>query len=257
MLIDNRDTRLEEAGYPGATRVLCDHHFGIGSDGLIILENSGKASVRMIFYNPDGTRDVCGNGMRCVALYLQDHPPAGGPSAGITIEMDSGMAECEISGSGIRTSFDYPRIVEAQKKVEINGRTFDTAFINAGTPHCVTFIRDIAGFPLSVIGPLVEKSPMFPETVNFDIAEVRSRSSAEVRIWERSVGETLACGTGAAAVVAAGQHLDIFDESVSVSMPGGTLTAHREGDRLVQMGSADYVFEGSVDLRQIMQECPA
>ncbi len=258
VLIDNREKPfLAQSDYPRAALVLCDRHFGIGSDGLIILESSEKSSVRMVFFNPDGSRDVCGNGVRCAAKYLHACEGADGHSDRITVEMDSGTAECEITGSAIRTFFDYPRILDSEKRVKVAGRVFDGVLVDTGTPHCVTFVDNVPDFPLSTFGPLVEKSGAFSETVSFDLAHATSRSSVEVRIWERGAGETLACGTGAAAVVAAGQHRDIFDEDVRVKMPGGAISVTRAGGRLVQNGSARCVFKGSVDSSRIVQECAA
>jgi diaminopimelate epimerase len=239
---------------------LCDRHFGIGADGLLVALPSEKAAVRMRMFNPDGTEDECGNGLRCLALYalrrglvdtpeftvetlcgirsvrVEDWP---GPKA--TVTTDLGRASLEAADVPAR----FPgRAIGVP--LEVGGETLTVHSLSTGTAHTVIFeTPDEARFQR--LSPLIEHHPAFPERTSVLWTEVRSRDRARVRIWERGAGETLACGTGAAAVAVAAFVSGRTDPRVQVTSAGGTLTVDVSDSLDLRLtGPAAFVFEGAV-----------
>jgi diaminopimelate epimerase len=264
-----------------SARAMCDRHFGVGADGLMLVQNSTIADLKMRLFNSDGSEaEVSGNGLRCFAKYAIEKGLIGKmPSRtgsrcnrdnrSLTIETLSGVREVKAYGSGSKVNraqvnMGLPRFrpeqipVKAQVDIPIasgpildyplviDGKKLTLTILSMGNPHAVSFLsRPVADFPLAEIGPKVERHPIFPERTNFEVARVLSRGKIEARVWERGVGETLACGSGASAIAVAAQLLDYVNKQVDIILPGGTLTVSwdRAGEVLLT-GPVKEAFTG-------------
>ena len=244
---------------------MCDRHYGVGADGLLIVGPSEAADFRMRMFNPDGSEaEMCGNGIRCFAKYVIDEGLAPGERTDLTIETQAGLhaVSARIEGgavSSVRVGMGTPRFAAEQIPVaasglervvdhplDVDGDRFLVTCLSMGNPHAVTFVdRPVAELPLERIGPMVEHHPFFPNRVNFEVAQVHDRARMSVRVWERGVGETLACGTGACAVAVAARVKGLIDGAVEIALPGGTLQVEWDGEGEVWMeGPAETVFKG-------------
>jgi len=247
VVIDGSSTSLDLSNL--ALR-LCDRHFGVGADGLLVAEPSNTADVRMRMFNPDGSEaEMCGNGIRCLVKYaIERHliPQSTNP---VTVETRSGIllvtpviidglvkgAKVNM-GSPILTPIEIPVSLPPSNNVMAEGNTvidyplkigaeeLRLTFVSMGNPHAVTFIeKPVEEFPLETIGPKVEQHAMFPKRINFEIVNIESPNRLKARVWERGSGETLACGTGACAISVAARLKGISRDMVDISLPGGTL----------------------------------
>ncbi len=250
-----------------------DRHFGIGGDGLILILPSDKADVRMRMFNADGTEgEMCGNGVRCVAKYAYDHELSrsnpirvetgrgvltidlnivSGKVATARVDMDEPIVELEKIGIrqgaiGRQPLFKAVENTEFAIAHEMNGKTVRASFISTGNPHLVTFQDDIDAIDLHAHGPKLEKFPAFPNRTNVHFAQVISRTELKMRTWERGSGVTLACGTGACAVLVAAVRTGRADRAARVHLPGGTLEIRwdEKTNHLFMTGPATEVFTG-------------
>jgi diaminopimelate epimerase len=240
-------------------------HYGVGSDGLILIKPYAGADGEMDMYNADGTSsEMCGNGIRCVAKYVHDTyargkdelklmTGAGWRTARIVsrdadgnadlIQIDMGAPIFE--GLKIPTIIDAPEVL--RQKIEVAGRTFEFSSVSMGNPHCVIYVDDVAEFPVAEIGPRIENHPWFPRRVNVEFVQILSRSEVIQRTWERGAGETWACGTGASAVAAIGRRLGLTDDRLTIHLTGGDLLLEYDGKGSVKMtGNAVEVFRGEI-----------
>ncbi|MEE9203339.1 MAG: diaminopimelate epimerase [Dehalococcoidia bacterium] len=254
--------REGERDWVGLARAMCDRHFGIGSDGLLLL-TSHTPPFPMRMFNPDGSEaEACGNGLRCLGMYLAESGLAGpGPIAVVTaagprtlhteakggrvgrVRVDMGIPHFQAGEIPLSTLI--PRSPILDHYIEVAGRQLALSFVNMGNPHAVCFVEDVDGFPLTEVGPLVEHHPLFPQRINFEIVRVVDRGHLRARVWERGVGETLSCGSGACAIVVAARLHNIADSPVEIALPGGTLTLRWEpGGEVELSGPAAIVFEG-------------
>jgi diaminopimelate epimerase len=254
-------------------QAMCDRHFGVGADGLILVQNSTIADLKMRLFNSDGSEaEVSGNGLRCFAKYAIEKgligkmsSRAGQGNRSLTIETLSGVrkGKAYMSGSKVNraeVNMGLPRFQPEQIPVKvkvdiipildyplvIDGKKLTLSILSMGNPHAVSFLsRPVADFPLAEIGPKVERHPMFPQRTNFGIARVLSRGKIEARVWERGVGETLACGSGACAIAVAAQLLDYVEPQVDIILEGGSLTVSwdKVGEVLLT-GPVEEVFTG-------------
>ena len=234
-----------------AVRRLCDRHFGVGADGILFVgppRGPGSAAT-MTILNADGSRpEMCGNGIRCVAVHLARQ--LGGDDAELVIDTDAGPRICKVQGNEVEV--DMGRLVDLGPiDVQVGGRLYRFARISAGNPHAITFER-YEPQAIDEIGPLVARAPEFPEGTNVEFASLAADGSIDVVVWERGVGRTLACGTGACATVVAAclSRRRSFGETVLVRLPGGSLRIDVERETLVarMRGPARLVFEGEVTL---------
>ncbi len=245
-------------------RALSDRHFGVGSDGLILIGPSERADARMRMFNADGSEsEMCGNGVRCVAKYIHDHGIARKPS--VTIETGRGVLTLDIEvegGKARRVRVDMgPPILQADEipttlpgnppvsvPIDVAGRSFAVTAVSMGNPHAVVYLEneDLDGFPLETIGPALEHHPSFPRRVNAHFVTVLGPGEVAMRTWERGSGITLACGTGACAVCVAGVLTGRTGPTILAHLPGGDLELAWAGDgRSVFMtGPAVEVFTG-------------
>jgi diaminopimelate epimerase len=247
---------------PALSRLVSDRHFGIGSDGLILICPSERADARMRMYNADGSEsEMCGNGVRCIAKFLYDHGLA--RKDRITLETGRGILtlEPEVKDgkvNRVRVDMGEP-ILEAERipttlpgnppidaPLAVDGTTMSVTCVSMGNPHCIQFVDAITDALVLGIGPKIEKHPAFPRRVNAEFVKINRRDDVTVRVWERGSGETLACGTGACAVAVAGVLSKRLDRRVTAHLPGGDLELHwSEKDNHVYMtGPAVEVFQG-------------
>lgn len=254
----------EDRDWAELSRAMCDRHYGAGADGLIVVLPSGRADVRMRLFNADGSEaEVSGNGVRCLVKYAIERGLANAKSGHVTIEADSGLLEAETfveAGrvTAVRLSMGKPRfaphkvpvVAETEPVVnfplEVEGRQLALTCLSMGNPHAVQFVEEaVAGYPLEIIGPKVEHHAAFPERVNFGVAHVSAADRMEVRVWERGVGETLACGSGCCAAMVAARLREIVVDKVRIEQPGGELTVEWDGKGDVYLtGQAEFVFDG-------------
>lgn len=267
----------EQVDAPAAlARKISDRHFGIGSDGLILICPSDKADVRMRMFNADGSEaEMCGNGIRCLAKYAYEHKLAEpGPrfqipngdtypkslkvetgngilTLGLTAdENDKVQSVCVNMGRPRLRPEDIPVKIEGDKAInyslEILGQRLEMTCVSMGNPHAVFFCNDIISVDLESLGPVIENHELFPDRTNVHFAMVNSASELTMRTWERGSGVTLACGTGACAVCAAGVLTEQTDRLCKVHLPGGDLDLNWcEEDGCVYMtGPATEVFSG-------------
>ena len=248
---------------PELARRISDRHFGVGSDGLIMINPSDKADFEMEMYNADGSRgEMCGNGIRCVAKYVYDYgltnkthisvETLGGIKyLDLTVEegkvkmvkVDMGKPELEPLKIPVKASGDNA----VDEPILVGGNEYRMTCVSMGNPHAVIFIGcDVREFPLEEIGPKFENHERFPNRVNTEFVRVIDRRTAEMRVWERGSGETLACGTGACAVAVACALNGFTEDEVTVRLLGGDLQIRwdREKDTVFMTGPAEVVFDG-------------
>ena len=263
-----------------AARFVSDRHFGIGSDGLILINPSKVADFEMEMYNADGSRGkMCGNGIRCVGKYVSDHRMT--DKEEISIETLAGIRHLKLFKKNgivdlVRVDMGTPILEPALIPVDVNaapgistrylegfgevileaeiplGGTFSMrgTCVSMGNPHCVVQVEDVAGYDVGGIGPLFEHNPVFPEGVNTEFIHIDDRRNITMRVWERGSGETWACGTGACAAAAACILNGRTDSSVTVHLRGGDLQIEWDLDRntVFMTGPAVTVFEGEIEL---------
>ena len=253
----------EKVARPSETAVrVSDRHFGIGADGLILIKPSEKADFEMEMYNADGSQgEMCGNGIRCVAKYVYDYGLT--DQTHISIETLGGIKYLDLiveegrvrlvkvdMGSPVLEAEQIPIIGLGNRVLDEPIRVDDMEYritgVSMGNPHGVVFLKDVKNLEIEKIGPLFEHHECFPNRVNTEFAHVLDRQTAEMRVWERGSGETLACGTGACAVAVACVLNGYTEEEVTVKLLGGELQIRwdREKDRVYMTGPAEVVFDG-------------
>jgi diaminopimelate epimerase len=254
---------------PVVAKAISHRHFGIGSDGLILILPSDKADVRMRMFNADGSEaEMCGNGVRCVAKYSYDHGltknnpmrvETGHGVLSLALDLENGKVRNVTVNMG-QPILDLPLIPVDREKLTLgNGEHFyrlhlsqsndaiEAAFVSMGNPHAVIYVDDVANIDLARIGPMVENHKAFPRRINAHFVQVISPGEVIMRTWERGSGITLACGTGACAVAVAGVRTGKTARKLLAHLPGGDLTLEwRESDNNVYMtGPATEIFEGT------------
>ena len=240
---------------------MSDRHFGVGSDGLVLVMPSDKADVRMRMFNPDGTEaEMCGNAVRCVAKLAYECGIA--RKAEMRVETGAGVKALRLTveggkvtrvrvnmGKPILERADIPMLGPAGKVIgeplTVGGREFMVTCVSMGNPHCVSYVDDVDHFELQRYGPLIEHHPSFPRRVNAEFVQVIKPHEVRMRVWERGAGETLACGTGASAVCVAGVLSGRTREKLLIHLPGGDLELECADDGCVyKTGPAVTVFTG-------------
>lgn len=247
---------------PGFARALCDRHYGIGADGLILICPSKVSDFKMEIYNSDGSvAGMCGNGIRCLGKYVYDYGLTGKET--LSIETKSGIRNMHLQirdgkACGAMVDMGVPRLnahsipILSEKDlvindpIEVQEKNYRMTGISMGNPHAVIFSEEINGISLEETGRELEFHPRFPERANIEFCHVTARDRMEVRVWERGVGETLACGTGACAAVVASVLNDLTDEEVIVKLLGGELSVRwdRKVNHVFLEGPAVKVFDG-------------
>ena len=248
-----------------------DRHFGVGSDGLILINPSDKADCEMAMYNADGSRgEMCGNGIRCVAKYVYDYGLT--DKTQISVETLGGIKYLDLTVEDGKVSLvkvdmgkpeleaDLIPIISEREQVidepiEVDGKEYHMTGVSMGNPHAVIYVDDVKGLDLEKIGPKFENHERFPKRINTEFVHCIDRQTVEMRVWERGSGETLACGTGACAVAVASILNNLTDTQVTVKLLGGDLQIEwdREKDRVFMTGPATVVFDGVIDITEIKE----
>lgn len=242
-------TKAVPQDLPELARRMSDRHFGIGSDGLICICASETADFQMVMFNADGSQaEMCGNGIRCVGKFVYDKGLT--DKTRLTIETLAGVKHLALTVengkvSAVTVDMGTPAI-EPSRTVSVGEEEFQGIPVSVGNPHFVIQVETVKDFPLSVYAPLSVPNPAFPQGVNVEIVELVDRKHVKMRVWERGSGETLACGTGATATVAACASQGLTDREVTVTLLGGDLHIRwdEENGHLYMTGPARTVFEG-------------
>ena len=251
----------------GRIRILADRHFGIGFDQLLLVESaqSEQADFRYRIFNADGSEvSQCGNGARCFARFVRDHGLCAKDT--ITVETSGGLLQLHHEEGGLVTvTMGVPRFQPAEipfdatsmtpstdgaYSIGIDGADYSLGLVSLGNPHAVLRVDDIMEAPVTTLGAEIEHHPRFPERVNAGFMEIVDRNRLRLRVYERGVGETLACGSGACAAVVIGRRQGLLEQQVLVELPGGNLFIQWQGeDQPVTMtGPAVNVFEGEIEV---------
>ncbi len=251
---------------------MCDRHYGIGADGLLLLLPSDAADFLMRAFNADGSETkACGNGLRCLVKYFVDRRPVNSGTREILVETVAGTRRAEIyevagKVTKVQTGMgepefgdkDIPVVIEQGEgnvvdiksmmthSIIVDGRELCLSFVSMGNPHAVYFCQHpVSNFPLSQLGPKIEQHKIFPKGVNFEVARVLDRQQIEARVWEKGVGETLACGSGACAITVAARLHGYVDNKVDIKLLGGILEVDWDGvGEVFLSGPAEIVFTG-------------
>lgn len=252
---------------PSGTAIkVSDRHFGIGSDGLILIKPSDAADFEMEMYNADGSRGkMCGNGIRCVAKYVYDYGLT--DKTVIRVATGSGVKELVLTvrdgkvalvrvnmGNPVLAAAEVPFLCKKEQAVaeplRVGEQTFFVTAVSMGNPHAVVFLDDVEHLPIEEIGPKFECHPAFPDRVNTEFIKVLDDHTLQMRVWERGSGETLACGTGACAAAVASVLNGYTKERVTVKLLGGDLEIFwdRTENAVYMTGPAATVFDGEIDL---------
>lgn len=248
-------------------KFVSDRHFGIGSDGLILIKPSEVADFEMAMYNADGSRgEMCGNGIRCVGKYVYDYGLTDKTS--ITVETLAGIKYLDLTVehgrvSLVRVNMGAPILAAGEipadfsvspviaQPMTVAGNTYQVTCVSMGNPHCVTFMdEDVRTLDLEKIGPDFEKHPRFPKRVNTEFVNVIDDTHLRMRVWERGSGETLACGTGTCATVVAAVLNRLTKNEATVELLGGTLFIEwdRDTNQVYMTGPATVVYDGEIEL---------
>jgi len=258
------DARSLERDWAAVARDMCHRHFGVGADGLLLVLPSETADLHLRMFNPDGSEaEACGNGLRCFAKYAVESGLVG--SAEFMVETLAGTRSVRTQAEkGVQVAMGIPTfdpaavpvVVERRDKqdptpvvdypITIGDSELRISCVSMGNPHAVCFLSEpITDFPLAEVGPRVEHHHMFPNRVNFAVANVISQNEIRARVWERGAGETLSCGSGACAIAVTAQSKGLIDNRVDIGLPGGTLTVDWNGvGEVLLSGPAEVVFYG-------------
>lgn len=253
---------------PAAARFVSDRHFGIGSDGLIMINPSEAADFEMEMYNADGSRgEMCGNGIRCVAKYVYDHGLT--DKTDISVETLGGIKYLHLTVEDgkaklIKVNMGKPELdpklipvipEKPEDKELVNApiiveeKEYRMTCVSMGNPHAVIFVDDVDSLDLEKEGPKFENHSRFPDRINTEFVRIIDRHTVQMRVWERGSGETLACGTGACAAAVSGILNGLTEDKVTVRLPGGDLEIEwdREENTVYMTGPAAVVYEGEID----------
>lgn len=287
ILVDARRVKRE---WSNLAQAMCQRHFGVGADGLILVQNSEVADLKMRIFNPDGSEaEACGNGLRCLAKYSIERDIISKTSFAVEtlsgvrqvkaymskdrasqVKVSMGVPQFQpdripvlpaVANSGAIASRRRNKLSEISRSsseqtpqsqpilnypLVVKGRKLTLSPLSMGNPHAVSFLSEpVVSFPLAEIGPDVERHPMFPQRANFEIARVLNKGEIEARVWERGVGETLSCGSGACAIAVTAQLLNYTGDEVDIILPGGTLII--SWDRVGEVwltGQVEEIFTG-------------
>jgi diaminopimelate epimerase len=260
IVIDNRDQKIGDKQAADLGKRLCERRFSVGADGLLLVSNSNVADVKMRIFNADGSEaEMCGNGIRCFAKYCYENDIA--TKNEFTIETLSGIKHVWLAiehqeVKTVKVDMDAPNWKRTSlpmlgqgtfinENLEVDGEAYKVTCLSMGNPHCVIFVDKVDDFPVEQVGPKIENHKVFPKRTNVGFVQVLNRNELKVRVWERGCGETLACGTGTCAAVAAANKLGKVGSKVTVHVLGGDLQVE-VGKSLFLSGAAEKVFQGTL-----------
>ncbi len=270
IVMDDRDGSIEAGiSYSALSQQLCDRHFGIGADGIILVKPSKEHDIRFVIYNSDGSRaDMCGNGMRCFARYLYEkniigrqrirvQTDAGTVIPEVTLDPSGRVAEVQVDmGPPVLTCRDVPFVSDTETAIEEmldmgDGRTVTVTAVGMGNPHAVVFVQDLSEVDVAAQGRAIEIHPRFPAKTNVEFIQVMDDRTLKMKVWERGAGMTLACGTGACAALTAAHVTGRTGRRAAVILDGGELSIFwdPESGHLFKTGPARLVFEGGIEIQ--------
>lgn len=261
--------KMPSRDWQSLSRAMCDRHYGIGADGILLVLPSEKADYRMRIFNPDGSEaEICGNGLRCFARYVIEKKRKGEVDSinietlagikGATPYLEKGVVKAVKLSMG-KPSFELnmiPAILPdfngqvpvLDYPLKIGEKSLALTFVSMGNPHAIQFLKEgetIGKFPLSQIGPMVENHSFFPRRTNFEIVRVINSMTLEARVWERGAGETLSCGSGACAIAVAAKLKGLIKDEVNIKLSGGVLTLYWNGKgEVILKGPVEKVYTG-------------
>ena len=264
VLIDCQESPLER-DYASLGKELCDRHYGIGADGILVVEPSETADFRMRIINADGSEaEMCGNGIRCFARYLYDFGRT--EKTEFTVETGAGVLVPSLrlengKVTGVRVDMGEPilagedipvkgfgRDKVVNEKLTVQGQDYKMTCVSMGNPHCVIFVEDAENFPIEELGSLFEHHEAFPRKTNTEFVTVRDRSHLRMRVWERGASVTLACGTGSCATLVAGVLTGRTERAAEIELDGGCLLVEwSDNNHVFMTGPAELVFAGSLE----------
>jgi diaminopimelate epimerase len=260
VVIDNRDQKIPDKEARRWAERLCERRFSVGADGLLLVYNSAVADVKMRIFNSDGSEaEMCGNGIRCFSKYCYENGIV--PKTKFSVETLAGVKYVWLTLGGnevssVKVDMGAPNWQRSalpmtgegtciNEKLEVDNDIYKVTCLSMGNPHCVTFVENFDTLPVFEVGPLIENHKLFPKRTNVGFVQVVSPTELNVRVWERGCGETLACGTGTCAAVAAANKLGKVGNKVKVHVLGGDLQVE-VGETLFLSGAAEKVFEGTL-----------
>lgn len=260
IVIDNMDEKISGRQAAQLARRLCERHFSVGADGLLLVSSSKVADSKMRIFNADGSEaEMCGNGVRCFAKYCYENNVV--RKSEFTVETLAGIKHVWLTNNGeevvsVKVDMGAPNWNRRalpmvgngtciNDKLDVNGQSFKVTCLSLGNPHCVVFVDNVADFPVQQVGPKIENNKAFSKRTNADFVQILNRDEIRLRVWERGCGETLACGTGACAAVAAANKTGKVGSKVTVHLLGGDLEVH-VAETLFLIGAAEKVFEGTL-----------
>ncbi len=267
LLVDAMKGAPPEEKLPAIAKALSDRHFGIGSDGLILVEPSRVADFKMRIFNSDGSEaEMCGNGIRLFAKFVYERGHT--RQRDLEIETLAGIIRPRLRLSGnevteVRVDMGEPRLRRSEipmkgpdqekvvaEKLRVLGQRYEATAVSMGNPHCVLFVENVDKARVAEIGPAIERHDLFPRRTNVEFAQIVGDGQIKMRVWERGAGETLACGTGASAVVVAGVLNGLSPRKATVHLPGGDLKVHwnQEDNHVFIEGPAEEVCTGETRL---------
>jgi diaminopimelate epimerase len=260
IVIDNSDMRISDEEAAELAKRLCERRFSVGADGLLLVCKSSVADVKMRIFNADGSEaEMCGNGIRCFAKYCYENGIM--PQQEFTVETLSGIKHVWLTlkdneVTTVKVDMGEPNWERSSlpmkgrgtcidADLDVEGVTFRVTCLSMGNPHCVIFVDGVEDFDVCCVGPAIENHPVFPKRTNVSFVQVLNRKELNVRVWERGCGETLSCGTGTCAAVAAANKLGKVGNKVTVHVLGGDLKVE-VGKTLLLIGAAEKVYEGTL-----------
>ena len=239
---------------PVLAEYLCNRHFGVGADGVIFIYKSEVADFKMRIFNQDGTEaEMCGNGIRCFAKYVFEKNLTDKTEFEIETLAGKKTVKLELENKkvmAVTVNMGAPEFSNLKYIIEIEGQEFIVHPISMGNPHAVCFVKNVDEFPVEKIGPILENYKYFPNKTNVEFVEIRDKNTIKIRVWERGVGETNSCGTGACASTMIAINEKYVSEEVTVELKGGKLEVcyDKESEKISLKGAAEIIFEGALPL---------
>lgn len=268
IVINNLENEFEYS-FKLLAKYLCDRHFGVGADGVLILDKGSKADYKMRIFNQDGTEaEMCGNGIRCFAKYLYEKKiihdtefeietmdgikkiklEVEGNTV-VLVEVDMGMPIFKFSQIGVYYENNAKDTYNENSLINgIQVEEFTVYPISMGNPHCVCFVDNVDEIDIKQAGMLIENYKYFPNRTNVEFVQIKNNSTLKVRVWERGVGETLSCGTGACAATIISNLCKSTEREAIVELKGGNLKINYDGENVFMQGSAEFVYEGEMNI---------
>jgi len=260
IIIDDRDEKISVKQAASLAKRLCERHFSVGADGLLLVLDSKVADSRMRIFNADGSEaEMCGNGIRCFSKYCYENGIV--PKQEFIVETLSGLKHVWLSldkgeVDAVKVDMGAPNWQRSSlpmvgsgtcinEDLAVDGEFYKVTCLSLGNPHCIIFVDEVDDFPVEQVGPKVENHKAFPKRTNVGFVQVLNQNELKVRVWERGCGETLACGTGTCAAVAAANRLGKVGNKVTVHVVGGELQVNVDRT-LFLTGAAEKVFEGKL-----------